>query len=163
MVARGSGRVLNVASIAAFQPIPSLATYAATKAYVLSLTESLSEELRGTGVTLTALCPGITATGMLSKAKQVVQHSGAGPDSSRQRSPHVHAVYLVKLGQCGGQLCGAAAVRRAETLHQLGDAVAHKIAVLRSIVLGPAVGGADAVGGVRQIVDRVQQGSVKVK
>lgn len=70
MVARGSGRVLNVASIAAFQPIPSLATYAATKAYVLSLTESLSEELRGTGVTLTALCPGITATGMLSKARE---------------------------------------------------------------------------------------------
>ena len=42
MVARGEGRILNVASIAAFQPIPSLATYAATKAYVLSLTESLS-------------------------------------------------------------------------------------------------------------------------
>ena len=62
MVARGSGRVLNVASIAAFQPIPLLATYAASKAYVLSLTESLSEELKGTGVTITALCPGITAT-----------------------------------------------------------------------------------------------------
>ena len=70
MVARGHGRVLNVASIAAFQPIPSLATYAATKAYVLSLTESLSEELKGTGVSVTALCPGITATQMLSAAKQ---------------------------------------------------------------------------------------------
>jgi len=69
MVARGEGRVLNVASIAAFQPIPSLATYAATKAYVLSITESLSEELRGTGVTITALCPGITATPMLSDAQ----------------------------------------------------------------------------------------------
>ena len=68
MVARGSGRVLNVASIAAFQPIPGLATYAATKAYVLSLTESLAEELRGTGVTVTALCPGITATPMLQSA-----------------------------------------------------------------------------------------------
>ncbi|MFK7888337.1 MAG: SDR family NAD(P)-dependent oxidoreductase [Gammaproteobacteria bacterium] len=65
MVARGSGRVLNVASIAAFQPIPSLATYAATKAYVLSLTESLAEELSGTGVSITALCPGFTATRML--------------------------------------------------------------------------------------------------
>jgi NAD(P)-dependent dehydrogenase (short-subunit alcohol dehydrogenase family) len=62
MVARGQGRVLNVASIAAFQPVPMLATYAATKAYVLSLTESLSEELQGTGVTITTLCPGITAT-----------------------------------------------------------------------------------------------------
>jgi short-subunit dehydrogenase len=70
MVGRGSGRVLNVASIAAFQPVPMLATYAATKAYVLSLTESLAEELRGTGVSITALCPGITATPMLSKAEQ---------------------------------------------------------------------------------------------
>ena len=70
MVARGRGRVLNVASIAAFQPVPGLATYAATKAYVLSLTESLAEELRGSGVTATALCPGITATHMLTRAVQ---------------------------------------------------------------------------------------------
>ncbi|MEQ9465612.1 MAG: SDR family oxidoreductase [Haliea sp.] len=69
MAARGSGRVLNVASIAAFQPIPSLATYAATKAYVLSLSEALGEELRGTGVTLTTLCPGITATDMMARAQ----------------------------------------------------------------------------------------------
>jgi short-subunit dehydrogenase len=68
MLKRGHGRVLNVASIAAFQPVPTLATYAATKAYVLSLTESLAEELKGSGVTVTALCPGITATGMLSSA-----------------------------------------------------------------------------------------------
>jgi hypothetical protein len=65
MVARGHGRVLNVASIAAFQAVPTIATYAATKAYVLSLSESLAEELHGTGVTVTALCPGITATAML--------------------------------------------------------------------------------------------------
>ncbi|MES2130532.1 MAG: SDR family oxidoreductase [Pseudomonadota bacterium] len=70
MVERGHGRVLNVASIAAFQPVPSLATYAATKAYVLSLTESLSEELKDSGVTVTALCPGITATNMVSMAQQ---------------------------------------------------------------------------------------------
>ncbi len=70
MVGRAQGRVLNVASIAAFQPIPTLATYAATKAYVLSLTESLAEELRGSGVSVTALCPGITATRMLDTAAQ---------------------------------------------------------------------------------------------
>ena len=68
MCKRGYGRVLNVASIAAFQPVPTLATYAATKAYVLSLSESLAEELKNCGVTVTALCPGITATHMLSSA-----------------------------------------------------------------------------------------------
>ena len=68
MVARGHGRVLNVASVAAFQPVPSLASYAASKAYVLSLSESLVEELRGTGVSVTTLCPGITATAMLTQA-----------------------------------------------------------------------------------------------
>jgi short-subunit dehydrogenase len=68
MCERGWGRVLNVASIAAFQPVPTLATYAATKAYVLSLTESLSEELKGSGVRITALCPGITGTQMISRA-----------------------------------------------------------------------------------------------
>lgn len=68
MVRRGRGRVLNVASIAAFQPLPSLAVYAASKAYVLSLSEALAEELRPHGVSVTALCPGITATGMLEAA-----------------------------------------------------------------------------------------------
>ena len=68
MVQRGAGRVLNVASVAAFQPVPTLASYAASKAYVLSLSESLAEELRGTGVSITALCPGITATNMLKQA-----------------------------------------------------------------------------------------------
>jgi short-subunit dehydrogenase len=70
MCERGWGRVLNVASIAAFQPVPMLATYAATKAYVLSLSESVSEELKGSGVSVTALCPGITATQMVSRATE---------------------------------------------------------------------------------------------
>lgn len=79
MVERGHGRVLNVASIAAFQPVPTLATYAATKAYVLSLTESLAEELHGSGVSVTALCPGITATGMLDKAAHADRSLAALP------------------------------------------------------------------------------------
>jgi hypothetical protein len=66
MVKRGFGRILNVASLAAFQPVPGMAAYAATKAYVLALTEALSEELKGSGVTVTALCPGITDTDMAS-------------------------------------------------------------------------------------------------
>ena len=65
MIKRRSGRILNVASLGGFMPVPRLAAYAAAKAYVLSLTESLSEELRGTGVTATALCPGFTDTAMV--------------------------------------------------------------------------------------------------
>jgi uncharacterized protein len=62
MMQRGRGRVLNVASTAAFQPGPFMAVYYATKAYVLSLSEALAEETRGTGVTVTCLCPGVTIT-----------------------------------------------------------------------------------------------------
>lgn len=62
MVERGEGRVLNVASTAAFQPGPYMAVYYASKAYVLSFSEAIAEELRETGVTVTALCPGPTAT-----------------------------------------------------------------------------------------------------
>jgi short-subunit dehydrogenase len=62
MVERGRGAVINVASTAAFQPLPGTATYAATKAFVLSLSEATHEELRGTGVTLTAVCPGPVRT-----------------------------------------------------------------------------------------------------
>jgi short-subunit dehydrogenase len=62
MVARGRGRILNVASTAGFAPGPFMAVYYATKAFVVSLSEALAEELRGTGVTVTALCPGATRT-----------------------------------------------------------------------------------------------------
>ena len=62
MRARGSGAILNVASTAAFQPGPNMAVYYATKAYVLSLTEALYEELKGSGIRVTALCPGPTDT-----------------------------------------------------------------------------------------------------
>jgi uncharacterized protein len=68
MVSRRSGRILNVASTAAFQPGPLMAVYYASKAYVLSFTEALAEELDGTGVTATALCPGPTYTEFQDKA-----------------------------------------------------------------------------------------------
>ena len=62
MVSRQRGWLLNVSSVVSFQPAPTLAVYAATKAYVTSLTESLHEEVRGHGVSVTALCPGLTRT-----------------------------------------------------------------------------------------------------
>jgi len=65
MVRGGGGRILNVASLAAFQPIPSMALYGATKAFIVSLSEALVTELQDTGVTVTALCPGYTTTRML--------------------------------------------------------------------------------------------------
>src|SRR5664279_3478781 len=61
-IEKKNGRILNVASTAAFQPGPLMAVYFATKAYVLHLSEALANELRGTGVTVTCLCPGATAT-----------------------------------------------------------------------------------------------------
>lgn len=68
MLARGRGRILNVASTAGFQPGPFAAVYSATKAYVLSFSEALAEELAGTGITVTTLCPGPTATGFAARA-----------------------------------------------------------------------------------------------
>jgi uncharacterized protein len=68
MLARGSGKILNIASTAAFQPGPFFATYFASKAYVLSFSEALAEEVSGTGVTVTALCPGPTKSGFASRA-----------------------------------------------------------------------------------------------
>jgi short-subunit dehydrogenase len=62
MVERGAGAVLNVASTAAFQPLPGFATYAASKAFVQSFSEAVHSELAGTGVSVTCLCPGFTRT-----------------------------------------------------------------------------------------------------
>jgi short-subunit dehydrogenase len=101
MRARGRGRVVNVASNAAFQPVPHLAVYAASKAFVLSFTEALADEVRGTGIGVQALCPGITATEFLDVAQthrgllvtrmpmlsadEVVRASLAGLDRGRVR------------------------------------------------------------------------------
>jgi short-subunit dehydrogenase len=69
MIKRRSGRILNVASTAAFQPGPLMAVYYATKAYVLSFSQALAEELRNAGVTVTALCPGPTRTDFAAEAQ----------------------------------------------------------------------------------------------
>ena len=70
MKERGEGRIIQIGSIASFQPGPLFAAYSATKAYVLSLGEALNEELRGTGVRCTVVCPGVTATEFLDTAGQ---------------------------------------------------------------------------------------------
>lgn len=71
MVARKSGRILNTASIAGFMPAPQMAVYHATKAFVLSFTEALAEEVKDSNITVTALCPGATDTEFFSRGDLV--------------------------------------------------------------------------------------------
>jgi short-subunit dehydrogenase len=80
MLARGSGGIINVASTAAFQPVPYMAVYGATKAFVLSFSTALSVEFRGRGVRVLALCPGATRTNFFKTA-------GAGAQVGRSRTP----------------------------------------------------------------------------
>lgn len=68
MIKSGYGRIMNVASTAAFQPGPIMSVYYATKAFVLSFTYAIANEIKGTGVTISALCPGPTETGFVSAA-----------------------------------------------------------------------------------------------
>lgn len=75
MVDRGSGAILNVASTAAFQPMPRQNVYAATKSFVLSFSEALSQELRGTGVSCTVLCPGPTKTEFFPNMEKIAAES----------------------------------------------------------------------------------------
>jgi short-subunit dehydrogenase len=79
MVDRKEGKVLFTSSIAATAPGPFHSVYAASKAFLASFAQGLREELRDTGVTVTALCPGITATGMLTKAARSNAKLGALP------------------------------------------------------------------------------------
>lgn len=86
MVARGSGRILNIGSTTSFYACPLSANYSASKAFVLSLTESVANEVRGTGVSVTALCPGATATDFFKKAKmdnQKVSEASALMDAAK--------------------------------------------------------------------------------
>jgi short-subunit dehydrogenase len=88
MVERRRGAIVNVASNAAFQPIPYLAVYAATKSFVVSFTEGLSGELRGTGVRVQALCPGPTLT-------EFFEAAGQPPTLLASRLPRMSAEEVV--------------------------------------------------------------------
>lgn len=94
MVARGSGRILNVSSLGGFQPTPKFATYGATKAYVTSFTQSVHEELLGTGVKVSCLCPGFTRTEFQERANVEAQRM---PDFVWQSAEEVAAAGLAGL------------------------------------------------------------------
>jgi uncharacterized protein len=93
MVQRKRGFILNVASTAAFQPGPLMAVYYASKAYVLFLSEALSNELKGTGVSVTALCPGPTRTEFQAVAKM--------GDVKMLRRPLMDATSVARIGYRG--------------------------------------------------------------
>ena len=94
MVERGRGGILNVASTAAFQPLPGQAAYGGSKAFVLSYTQSLAGELAGTGVTATCLCPGPVATGFGERA-------GFEPHEFDKALPSVMWVPAADVARCG--------------------------------------------------------------
>lgn len=94
MVARGRGGVLNVASTAAFQPLPGQAGYGAGKVFVLSYTQSLAGELKGTGVTATTLCPGPVETGFGERA-------GFSDEEAKAALPPVMWVSAAEVARAG--------------------------------------------------------------
>ena len=83
MIARGRGRILNVASTAAFQPGPFVNIYYATKAFVYSFSYALAEELAGTGISVTALCPGMTRTEFFERANISKRHPRMSMDARK--------------------------------------------------------------------------------
>ena len=89
MIRRGHGRVLIVSSTAAYQPGPTMAVYSATKAFELSFGEAISHELRGTGVTVTTLCPGPTRTGFTDVANTGKSVLFVGPMANVMTSAEV--------------------------------------------------------------------------
>ena len=96
MLERGKGGIVNVSSIAGFQPTPGTATYGGTKAFVTSFSEALHEELRGTGVTVTCLAPGATRTEFQERANYGTTHL---PDFVWQSAEEVAAAALDGLAQ----------------------------------------------------------------
>lgn len=105
MILRGEGRILNTASTAGFIPAPLMAVYHATKAFVLSFSEAVATELQGTGVTMTALCPGATDTDFFTRAEAT---ESAGFQNGHVMSPH-------QVAEAGYQ-----ALMRGERVHVAG-------------------------------------------
>jgi short-subunit dehydrogenase len=91
MVERKHGGVINVSSVAGFQPTPGTATYGGTKAFVTSFSEALHEELKGTGVTVTCLAPGATRTNFQATANYGTSHL---PDLAWQTAEEVAAAAI---------------------------------------------------------------------
>jgi short-subunit dehydrogenase len=91
MKSKGFGRIMNVASTAAFMPGPGMAVYYASKAYVLSFSEALSRELKGSGITVTTLCPGPTDTGFATSA-------GLGKSLMHRMMPPATSMRVAKAG-----------------------------------------------------------------
>ncbi len=124
MISRRRGGILNVASTAAFQPGPNMAVYYATKAFVLFFSEGLYEELAGTGVTSTCLCPGATATGFATEAKMesallfrlgamdAAEVARAGVRAFRKRRAVLITGLKNKLGALGARFSPRALVRK---------------------------------------------------
>jgi short-subunit dehydrogenase len=96
MAARGKGGIINVSSLAGFQPGPRNATYSATKAFVTSFTEAVHEEMKGTGVSVCVLCPGFTRTEFQERANAPA--SGV-PEIMWQRAPEVVTAALKGLAK----------------------------------------------------------------
>ncbi len=86
MIKRGNGKIMNVASTGAFQPAPTMAVYCATKAYVLSFSEAVNNEVFDKGVSITALCPGATATGFEAAAAMESSKLFKGPQVASAKS-----------------------------------------------------------------------------
>jgi short-subunit dehydrogenase len=126
MVERGRGAVIQVASTTGFQPIPVQATYAASKAFVLSFSEATSAELKGTGVTMTALCPGPVAT-------EFIEAGGF-----KHESPGPSFVYSTAKDVAKAAIDGAAKGKRV-VIPGIGNRVGANLGRHgpRSVVLGP--------------------------
>ena len=134
MVARGSGRIMLVASVAGFSPGPRMAVYFASKAYVLSLGEALAYELRRTGVTVTVLCPGATETEFFAVA-------GSDPNRGANKvRKMMSAADVARIGY-RGMMAGTAVVI-AGTMNKLlalgGRFAPHRITIpVSDLLMGP--------------------------